>query len=136
MARDGAVPGPPVRPRTSRLRGCPQCLGRISLYFLEGHAAGQAPYNNGNRCTRAANDWLAVADGWVNGNSLIHRSLRLRYTPAKATCYFPLTFSESDRPLKELRVEVQFIILMAYSALDLRSLAVDVDTCSASCYVR
>jgi len=29
LARDGAVPGPPVHLRTSRSRGCPQFLGRI-----------------------------------------------------------------------------------------------------------
>jgi hypothetical protein len=51
----------------------------LSLYFLEGHAAGQATHNDRNGCARAANDWLAVADGWVNGNSLIHRSFRVSY---------------------------------------------------------
>jgi hypothetical protein len=43
------------------------------------HAAGQATYSDRNRCARAADDWLAVADGWVNGNSLIHRSFTARY---------------------------------------------------------
>jgi len=52
----------------------------FSLYFLEGHASGQAPHNDGDGCARAANDCLAVEDGWVNCNSVIHCSRRLRYT--------------------------------------------------------
>jgi hypothetical protein len=51
----------------------------LSLYFFEGHSTGQAAYNDRNGRARAANDWLAVADGRINGNSVIHRSFRVLY---------------------------------------------------------
>jgi hypothetical protein len=48
------------------------------LHFLEAHASGQTADDDGDRRTRATNNWLAVTDSGVNRNSVIRHSPRVR----------------------------------------------------------